>query len=98
MIPLRRGMNAVGCSDHRTVSLVSHASKILLKILTDRIETKFRDFRERNQFGFRKGCGTRDAIRDFVKRLLFRRKMTQHSVSAHGRGPASRINLLSLIT
>src|SRR6476619_177158 len=47
---------------HRTISLISHASKILLKILTNRIEANARDFIGRNQFGFRKGCGTRDAI------------------------------------
>src|SRR6478609_6728954 len=62
MIPLQKKMNAVECSDHRTISLISHASKILLKILTNRIEAKARDFIERNQFGFRKACGTRDAI------------------------------------
>src|SRR6476469_3847903 len=55
-------MNAVECSDHRTISLISHASKILLKILANRIEAKARDFIGRNQFGLRKGCGTRDAI------------------------------------
>src|SRR6478609_5201144 len=55
-------MNAVACSDHRTVSLISQASKILLNILTNRIEAKAREFIRRNQFGFRKGCGTRDAI------------------------------------
>src|SRR6476469_8816002 len=55
-------MNAVECSDHRTISSISHASKILLKILTNRIETKARDFIQRNQFGFRKCCSTRDAI------------------------------------
>src|SRR6476661_3605788 len=38
MIPLQKKMNAVECSDHRTISLISHASKILLKILTNRIE------------------------------------------------------------
>src|SRR6476619_4239021 len=62
MIPLQKKMNAVECSDHRTISLISHASKILLKILTNRIEAKARDFIGRNQFGFRKGCGTKDAI------------------------------------
>src|SRR6476469_7785669 len=62
MIPLQKKMNAVECSDHRAISLISHASKILLKILTNRIEAKAGDFIGRNQFGFRKGFGTRDAI------------------------------------
>ena len=43
MIPLPKKMNAVECSDHRTISLISHASKILLKILNNRIEAKARD-------------------------------------------------------
>src|SRR6476469_7659836 len=62
MIPLQKKMYAVECSDHRTISLISHASKILLKILTNRIDAKVRDFIGRNQFGSRKGCGTRDVI------------------------------------
>ena len=44
-------MNA---NDHLTIGLISNASKILLKILTDRIEAKARDFIGRNQFGSRK--------------------------------------------
>src|SRR6476619_3279113 len=36
MIPLQKKMNAVECSDHRTISLISHGSKILLNILTNR--------------------------------------------------------------
>ena len=62
MIPLQKKVNAVECGNHRTISLVLHASKILLKIITNRIEAKAKDFIGRNQFGFRKGWGTRDAI------------------------------------
>ena len=42
MIPLQKKMNAVEYSDHRTISLISHASKILLKILANKIEAKAR--------------------------------------------------------
>src|SRR6476469_6288363 len=73
MIPLQKNMNAVECNDHRTISLISHASKILLTILTNRIEAKARDFKGRNQFGFRKGCGTRDAIG--VMRMICERSL-----------------------
>src|SRR6476619_6257964 len=62
MIPLQKKMNAVESSDHRTITLISHASKIFLKILTNRIESKARNFIGQNLFGFRKGCGTRNAI------------------------------------
>jgi len=50
------------CADHRTISLISHASKILLKILTKRLEAKAEMFIGKTQFGFRRGCGTREAI------------------------------------
>ena len=55
-------MNAVESNVHRAISLISHASKIILKILTRRTEAKTKDFISKNQFGFRKGCGTREAI------------------------------------
>ena len=44
MMPLQKKPNAVECEDHRTISLISHASKILLKVLTRRIEGKTKDF------------------------------------------------------
>ena len=62
LIPVQKTTNAIECSDHRTISLIPHASKILLKILTKRIAHKVKDFLGRNQFGFRRGCGTREAI------------------------------------
>ena len=70
MIPLQKKINTVECSGHRTISLSSHASKVLLKILTNRIEVKATDFIQRNQFGLRKGYGTRDAIG--VMRMIWR--------------------------
>src|ERR1051325_1310566 len=73
MIPLKKKANALECGDHRTISLISHASKILLKVLTRRIEAKSKDFISWNQFGFRKGCGTRDAIG--VMRVLCERSL-----------------------
>ena len=73
MMPLQKKANAVECGDHRTISLISHVSKILLKLLTRRIEGKTRDFIERNQFVFRKGCGTRDVIG--VMRMLCERSL-----------------------
>ena len=62
MIPLPKKNNAMKCTDFRTISLICHASKIMLKVLTKRIEAKAKHLIGRNQFGFRKGYGTRDAI------------------------------------
>src|SRR2546425_9904681 len=73
MIPLPKKNNAVNCSDYRTISLICHASKIMLKVLTKRIEAKVKHWLERNQFGFRKGCGTRDAVG--VMRTLCERRL-----------------------
>lgn len=73
IIPLPKKNNAVKCSDYRTISLICHASKIMLKVLTKRLEAKASHLIGRNQFGFRKGCGTRDAIG--VMRTLCERSM-----------------------
>ena len=62
MIPIPKKVHAVECSDYRTISLITHASKILLKILTKRLESKAGMIISGTQFGFRKGCGTREAI------------------------------------
>ena len=64
MIPIPKKANATECSDHRTISLTSHASKIMLKILTRRMEGKVEATKVigEDQFGFRRGRGTRDAI------------------------------------
>jgi len=72
-VPLQKKENAVDCEDHRTISLICHASKIMLKVLTRRIEGKVKDFLSKGQFGFRSGVGTRDAIG--VMRMLCERSL-----------------------
>jgi len=46
------------CVDFRTISLVTHASKIVLKMMQHRLEPKAEAFLENDQCGFRRGCGT----------------------------------------
>ena len=50
------------CSNYRTISLISHASKILLNVLLKRIENKLEEEVSNTQAGFRKNRGTRDHI------------------------------------
>lgn len=50
------------CSKYRTVSLISHASKILLEILRKRLEYYLTPQIAEEQFGFTAGKGTTDAI------------------------------------
>ena len=73
LLPLRKKPNAVECEEHRTISLILHAAKILLKLMMRRIEAKAKDFIGKIQFGFRKGLGTRDAIA--VIKVLCERSM-----------------------
>jgi len=40
MIPLPKKNNAIECSDFRAIRLICHASKIMLRVLTKRIEAK----------------------------------------------------------
>ena len=48
--------------DNRTISLISHTTKIIAKKLRRRIERKIEDVLGEDQFGFRRGKGTTDAI------------------------------------
>ena len=50
------------CSNYRTVALISHASKVILKILQARLQQYVNHQLPDVQAGFRKGRGTRDQI------------------------------------
>ena len=54
--------NAKECSNYCTISLISHASKVMLKILQARLQQYVNNELPRVQAGFRKGRGTRDRI------------------------------------
>ena len=73
--------NAKECSNYRTIALISHTSKVMLKILQARLQQDMnRDLLD-VQAGFRKGRGTRDQIvnihwitekaREFHKNIYF---------------------------
>ena len=62
MISSKKKPQATKCSDHRSISLIAHTVKIVVKILRRRIERKIEDVLREDQFGFRRGKGTRDAI------------------------------------
>ena len=61
ILPLPKKPSAKRCEQYRTISLVVHASKVLT-ILLRRLEMKVEGLLSDDQFGFRKGSGTRDAI------------------------------------
>ena len=61
-IPIPKKGNIKECSNHRTISLICHASKILLKIINSRMKLKLESEIADEQAGFRAGRGTRDQI------------------------------------
>ena len=73
--------NPKECSNYRTIALISHASKVMLKILQARLQQYVNRELPDVQAGFRKGRGTRDQIanirwimekaREFQKHIYF---------------------------
>ena len=73
--------NAKECSNYHTIILISHTSKVMLKILQARLHQYVNSELPDVQAGFRKGRGTRDQIanicwiiekaREFRKNIYF---------------------------
>ena len=61
-IPIPKKGNAKECSNYRTIALISHASKVMLKILQTRPQQYVNHELPAVQDGFRKGRGTRYQI------------------------------------
>ena len=73
--------NVQECSNYCTIALISHTSKVMLKILQARLQQYMNQELPDVQTGFRKGTGTRDKIanipwiiekaREFQKNIYF---------------------------
>ena len=61
-IPIPKKGNAKECSNYCTVAFISHASKVMLKVLQDRLQQYVNHELPDVQAGFRKDRGTRDQI------------------------------------
>ena len=59
LIPIPKQGNAKECSNYCTIALISHTSKVMLKILQARLQQYVN---HELPDGFRKGRGTRDQI------------------------------------
>ena len=80
-IPIPKKDNAKERSNYLTIALISHASKVMLKILQARLQQQVNREIPDVQAGFRKGTGTRDQIantswimekgRQFQKNIYF---------------------------
>ena len=80
-IPIPKKGNAKECSNYHTIALISHASKVILKILRARLQHYMNCELPDVQIGFRKNRGTRGQIanicwiiektREFQKNIYF---------------------------
>ena len=79
--PIAKKGNVKECSNYRTIALISHASKVMLKILQARLQQYVNCELPVVQAGFRKSRGTRNQIanirwimekaREFQKNIYF---------------------------
>ena len=70
------------CSNYRTIALISHASKVMLKILQARLQQYANRELPDVQAGFRKGRGTRDQISNIRWIIEKAREFQKTSISA----------------
>ena len=79
-IPIPKKDNAKECSNYHTIALISHASKVMLKILQARLQQYVNRELPDVQADFRKGRGTRDQIANIAgswkKQESFRKTST----------------------
>ena len=61
-IPIPKKGNAKECSNYGTIALISHTSKLMLKILIAKLQPYVNQDLPVVQAGFRKGRETRDQI------------------------------------
>jgi hypothetical protein len=59
---LKKKPRAIKCSNHHTNSLIAHTAKIVVRIPRGRIRRKIENILGEDQFGFRRGKGTGNAI------------------------------------
>ena len=81
-IPIPKKGNAKKCSNYCTIALISHASKVMLKILQAMLQQYMNGELPDVQAGFRKGRGTRDQIADICWIIIKQENSRKTSTSA----------------
>ena len=81
-IPIPKKGNAKECSNYCTIALISHASKVILKILQASLQQYVNCELPDVQAGFRKGRGTREQIANICWIIEKARKFQKKSISA----------------
>ena len=78
-IPFSKKGNAKECSNYHTIALISHGSKVMLKILQARLQQYMNWELPDVQAGFRKGRGIRDQIAN-ICRIIEKAKELQKNI------------------
>ena len=81
-IPIPKKGNAKECSNYCTIALISHASKVMLKILQLRLQQYVNRELPDVQAGFRKRRGTRDQIAN-IRWITEREFQEKHLILLH---------------
>ena len=81
-IPIPKKGNAKECSNYCTIALISHSSKVMLKILQARLQQYVNCELPDVQAGFRKGRGTRDQIANICRIIKKVREFQKKSASS----------------
>ena len=81
-IPIPKKGNAKECSNYCTIALISHASKVMLKILQARLQQYVNCELPDVQAGFIKGKGTRDQTANICWIIEKAREFYNKSISA----------------
>ena len=81
-IPILKKGNAKECSNYHIIALISHASKVMLKILQSRLLQYVKRELPDVQARFTKGRGTRDGIATFFRSHKKQRNSRKTSASA----------------
>ena len=81
-IPIPKKGNAKECSNYHTIAIISHTSKVMLKILQARLQQYMNRELSDVQAGFRKGRGTRDQIANICWIMKKQESSRKTSISA----------------
>ena len=82
-IPIPKKGIVKECSNYHTFSLISHASKVMLKILQARLQQYVNHELPDVQAGFRKGRGTRDQIANICRIIEKAREFQKKCLLLH---------------
>ena len=81
VIPLPNKGNLKQCQNYCTISLISHPSKIMLRVILNRLKAKDEELLAREQAGFRPGWSTVEQL--FNSRLIMQKHLQHQSNLFH---------------